>query len=253
VIFIPLGSSAATSNPVVLLPCQKLEQMLAAKATNGERTQFTVAGQVFTYRDREYVLPTIFAARNPDAGQATPSAGTAPGKTKATDAAPSPASAPVPSTTTPADSDPRVTDLIRDLEQSRTGPRRVSPAPSAPAVVTPAAPVAPAQVATADVVKTGPLSNEGSLLTSRRGRLVRLANEGGRLGFVIDNDPNSPGAAPMILQPCRVMQQMESLSAMRGDAMSFRVSGRVMVYAGKNYLLPTFFQLPPKTDIAPRQ
>jgi hypothetical protein len=91
------------------------------------------------------------------------------------------------------------------------------------------------------------------MLTNRRGRLIRLANEGGRLAFVVDNDPNSPATSPLILQPSRVMQQMESMSSVRGEAVSFRVSGRVMVFGGKNYLLPTFFQIPPKSDISSRQ
>jgi hypothetical protein len=35
--------------------------------------------------------------------------------------------------------------------------------------------------------------------------------------------------------------------------MTFRVSGQVMVFGGKNFLMPTFFQLPPRSDLSPRQ
>ena len=61
---------------------------------------------------------------------------------------------------------------------------------------------APASVPTAptpagsDATATKALSNEGTLLTNRRGRLIRLAQEGGRLALVLDNDPNSPGGTP---------------------------------------------------------
>jgi hypothetical protein len=80
-----------------------------------------------------------------------------------------------------------------------------------------------------------------------------MATEGGRLCFVSDNDANSPAGSVLILQPCRVMQQMEGMSSLRGDAMTFRVSGQVMVFGGKNFLMPTFFQIPPRSDLSPRQ
>jgi hypothetical protein len=241
-IFIPRGESASKDlGPVVLLPCQRLEQMIAAKASHGDQIEYTIAGQVFTYREREFILPTIFAIHNPAAAAPAPAPAATPAPTS-TPPSPAPANA-------TGDLDPKVADLIRDLEQSRTGPRKVSPQPAAAPASVPTAPTP----AGSDATATKALSNEGTLLTNRRGRLIRLAQEGGRLALVLDNDPNSPGGTPLILQPSRMMQQMESMASIRGDAISFRVSGRVMVFNAKNYLLPTFFQIPPKSDITPRQ
>jgi hypothetical protein len=236
-IFVPRGDHAAALAPVMLLPCQRLEQMLAAREVNGAETTFAVSGQVFTYRDREFLLPTLFAVEQKQTETPAAPKGTPEAKPKEAAAAPM------------NEADPRVADLIRDLEQSRSGPKKISPAAARPATGDAAA----KPKSDVEVVKARGLSNEGTLLTNKRGRLVRMNTEGGRLCLVMDNDPNSPGAAPLILQPCRVMQQMESMSSFKGDGVAFRVSGRVMVFNGKNYLLPTFFQIPPKSDINSRQ
>jgi hypothetical protein len=243
IIFVPKGDSLEKGHPpVMLLPCQKLEQMLAAKSINGDQSIFVISGQMFTYRDRQFLLPTIFATRQ--------------GGTQG-DASPAPAAKPSESSAATTEQDPRVTDLIRDLEQARLGPRKVSPAGvTRPVTDTPATPpITPGQSVaseTAAAHRDG-LANEGTLITNKRGRLVRMATEGGRLCFVTDNDANSPAGSVLILQPCRVMQQMEGMSSLRGDAMTFRVSGQVMVFGGKNFLMPTFFQLPPRSDLSPRQ
>ena len=46
---------------------------------------------------------------------------------------------------------------------------------------------------------------------------------------------------------------MEETAASRGDSLSFNVSGRVLVYEGRNYLLPAFFQVRQPGDIKPLQ
>lgn len=44
--------------PVVLLPCQVLQNMEDLVQERGERIAFSVSGQVFTYRGGNYMLPT---------------------------------------------------------------------------------------------------------------------------------------------------------------------------------------------------
>ena len=245
VIFVPKGDSLEKGHPpVMLLPCQKLEQMLAAKSVNGDQSLFVVSGQMFTYRDRQFLLPTMFATRQ--AGTGEPGPATAPVAT--------PSESPAATT----EQDPRVTDLIRDLEQARLGPRKVSPSgvtrqPAEGAPASSGGSLAQDVASGAAVGQREGLTNEGTMITNKRGRLVRMATEGGRLCLVTDNDANSPAGSVLILQPCRVMQQMEGMSSLRGDAMTFRVSGQIMVFGGKNFLMPTFFQIPPRSDLTPRQ
>lgn len=281
VILVPVAGSDLPL--MVVLPCQRLEQMLASRAANGPESKFLLSGQVFVYRGREFLLPTLFAisrgthsalvqtpAKNNESQPASGTGGSTPAATAPTNTNPTQPTA--------ESTDPRVSDLIRDLEASRNSQRRIMPTPTPPSAqpnasipmvpVAPPSPTPPTSPTTAPGQGTevnpandggnpagavSTLANEGTVLVSKRGRVVRLPAEGGRLALAIDNDPNSPGAAPMILQPSRMMEQLESVAAGRGEEFVLRVSGRVMVFEGKNFLLPTFYQFVPKMDVTPRQ
>jgi hypothetical protein len=45
--------------PMVMVPCSKLEYMENLTQDRGDRVKFILSGQVFTYRDVNYILPTI--------------------------------------------------------------------------------------------------------------------------------------------------------------------------------------------------
>ncbi|MBL9002514.1 MAG: hypothetical protein JNK25_15400 [Phycisphaerae bacterium] len=232
VILVPLSDS--NSPLFVLLPSQRVAQMTAARAASGPQTRFLISGQVFVYRDREFLLPSVFAVDRDPATPPDAPASSQPIQTPATDP-----------------SDPRVEDLMRDLESHRLGQRRLTPA----GVEVPG----PTQAGTKPTPEGAPsqvdptLRPEGTLLVSRRGRLVRLPSANGRLAFVIDNDPDSPAGKPLILQPCHLLERMEALASARGEDISFRVSGRITVFEGRNYLLPTFQQAIPHGDLTPMQ
>ena len=46
---------------------------------------------------------------------------------------------------------------------------------------------------------------------------------------------------------------MESWASSKGEGQTFEVSGRILTYAGRNYILPTMFQVYPVNDLEPRQ
>ena len=52
-----------------------------------------------------------------------------------------------------------------------------------------------------------------------------------------------------MLLRCRMAQKLDELAASRGDDLVVQVSGRVFVYGGRNYLLPTLAQVVPKGDV----
>lgn len=54
------GPDGASEPPMVLMPCQLLEEMEAAAAQLGEGAVMTMSGQVFVYHGRNYVLPRYF-------------------------------------------------------------------------------------------------------------------------------------------------------------------------------------------------
>ena len=72
----------------------------------------------------------------------------------------------------------------------------------------------------------------------RRGWMVRAA--GGAWSFVYEADATGLADPPVILLPCRLLERMARRAA-RGPML---VSGRVFPYHGRNYLLPTSFQIP---------
>lgn len=87
---------------------------------------------------------------------------------------------------------------------------------------------------------TPKLRREGEFILNRRGRLVR---EGGQSLFAFDADTDKAAEAPMMLVPCRVLQNMEELAQEHGSDVVFLVTGQVFTYRGANHLLPTTMKL----------
>lgn len=236
----PNGTAPANTAPVVLIPSQRAARLIASVRARKNDAAVTISGQSYVYRERPHMLVTSFTMNDePAPSQSTPN------NTTPTNTQPA---APTPTTTSTANKDPRVEELLQDLEATRPVPRQLDP--NAPATRNPAAttnpdpnststsqdPNAPTNTTTASTIA------EGTIITSRRGRLVRLASEDGRYAFAMDNDPDSPATAPMVIVPCRALQALESLAQSRGEGLQVRMTGRILVADGKNYILPTMFQ-----------
>lgn len=235
-IFVPgVSQSGAADRPMVVVPSQTLERIEAAMAAAADQ-QFVVelSGQVLTYRDREYLLPqqpsSVHAARAPDPAQSLPRPSDEPGRPE-----------PV------AGQDEAVQDLIRDLEAMRSAAKALTPSQAGGQRPQP---MPPAENAAPDAPQRA-LSPEGTLLTGRRGRVVRMG--GGDLAFAVDSDTDGVFDRPMILAPCQTLKRLEDLVRWRGEELVISLSGRVLAYQGRNYLLPTMFVVPPPSDVDPLQ
>jgi hypothetical protein len=225
-IFLPSRLNDGPAEPaMVLMECQRLSQLDGAAGAPGFSGSVMLSGQVFVYRDRHYLMPTVFSVR---AAGREPAEGAKPEQT-------------------PPSPDMRAEDLIKELESRRGGPRAVDPA----ARPERAAADAQGNDETANEVKG--LSTEGTVLILRRGRLIRRPGEEGRFAFSFDNGPGAAAPAPMTLLPCGELQQLEGLAATRGEELVYKISGRVTVYQGRNYLLPTMHQVVPPGEIVPLQ
>jgi hypothetical protein len=217
----PDARPARPEPPMILLAGQRLAQIDTAMSAPAFSGRAGIGGQVFVYRDRHYLLPTLFTPLAPDA------------EPQPKEPAPAPPS-------TPQDPDPRIEDLIKDLESQRSAPRAITPLPA------PAAQPEPDQ-------PRANLLPEGTILVFRRARLIRLADHAGRIALAFDNDPDSPAPPPMLIEPCAQLQRIESLAASRGDSTPLKVSGRVLTYKGRNHLLPTFVQAISPGEVVPMQ
>ncbi len=234
------GALRLPDSPMVLLPCQKLGQLLAVTQSLGDSARVSVSGQLFAYRDRQYMLPTAFAMVRETNGQQTPASQTPAAQTPAdqTPADQTPAAV-TPTTEARTADDPEVAELIKELETER-GQRLMQSPPAA-------------ETTEGENAEQPALTPEGTVMTNRRGRMVRLSGESGRFAFMFDNGPDSPREAPLVLLPSRLLQRMESVAATRGDEIVFNVSGRVLVYDGRNYLLPTLYRVERNDSVRPMQ
>ena len=78
---------------------------------------------------------------------------------------------------------------------------------------------------------------EGSFLISRTGRLVPAPND--RLIFVPSPEERLPGEGPTLLLPCATLERLENIWANQ----PVTVSGEIMSYHDRNYLLISDFAL----------
>jgi hypothetical protein len=260
------GDPKPTAPPLILLPnlaLQRLESALSSSDSFGEGAASTgsivgrprravISGEAFVYAGRVYLLTSVFSLPAGRAAIQTPDPAKPDPSTEQKPAADGPSQAPTADKPPAPSTDPSVQDLIRDLESRRAIPRAVDPTTSR----SPGDASEPKRTSRGAASSVSP---EGTLVESRRGRIIRAA--GGGLFFVPDSNTTAatPSDAPMGLLPCKLLETIEargggSLPAEgRGDQTQFRVSGRVVVYRGRNYLLPTLAQLLPTTDVTPLQ
>lgn len=88
------------------------------------------------------------------------------------------------------------------------------------------------------------LMREGTFLADRQGWLRPVGAERWAIVFDAAVDPGTGQTTvdpPMAVLPCLKTMEMRRIVEARAETVTFRVSGRVMVYKGRNYFLPTFF------------
>lgn len=84
-------------------------------------------------------------------------------------------------------------------------------------------------------------------MTARRGRIMRTG--AGDCTFVVDaGTAGEVAEPPMMLLPCTNLSAIESIAERMGEAATFTISGQVIVYKGRNYLLPTTYTVNRVTD-----
>jgi hypothetical protein len=214
--------------PMILVPSSNLSRMEHLAADRAEGMSFLLTGQVFAYLGRNYILPTrppvlVMSDRGAVAPDAPDTSATAP-----------------PAMTRSGRTDPEVDQLLKELESQREAP---------PAILT-----SPPMTRAPDAGSRAPDPvPEGAMISRRRGRLVRQPD--GETAFVIDTDADTSAAAdpPYTLVPCLTRERMENQAARMAEVMIFEVSGRVLAYQGRNYLIPTMFQAYPSSDLSRRQ
>ncbi|MEA2735942.1 MAG: hypothetical protein QOE14_2393 [Humisphaera sp.] len=136
-----------------------------------------------------------------------------------------------PATTRPTNRSAEET-LRQMLQPQGESARPLRPAPEAP----PADDQTSGDAAVAPGAVKRPVMREGTLLLDRLGRLTR-SDDGRTFEFTLDSDGRAMADAPMILIPNRWLMQLENRVQSSYRDLKLRVSGEVMEYRGRNYLL----------------
>jgi hypothetical protein len=173
------------------------------------RLVFELTGEVYVFGNRNYLLPThpaLLIDREPlEAAEST-----SPGDVDRDE-----------------EGEGDTTDaIIRRLE------RAVGPLPQRP---------------TADQDELGErderkLMREGAQLLDRRGSVRRTST--GAFLFVFDADAEGQADPPMALLPCQLLHRIDQHVQDAGTDAKILLSGRVFIYEGQNYLLPSVFRIP---------
>lgn len=228
VLFIPdkpahRDSRRRGERPMMLLPCQTLAAMQSS--VNGSpdplQTRVEVSGQLFVYRDRQHLLPTVFSAL-PTPPDVKPVA------------KPKPAAEEPASSVQPTD-DPEVSDMITALEARRQETQSLPKTGAAP---------------DADEQAAKSLVPEGTLITDRRGRLTRVKD---KLAIAFDGDANTRSDPAMIVIPSRALERLEASLGPTNDGVVIVMTGRVFAYRNQNYILPLLAQIEADGQLKPMQ
>ncbi len=196
---------------LTLLPCTllaSLEQLV--ESMPDEQIVFDLTGQVFVYGGRNYLMPT----HAPRLVEYVPPS------------RPQDITGDNLKTAMPDDS---AEAILRDLDRA-VGP--VVHSPRSAAAGTGDTTSRPATAGT----------TPGTTVLWRHGWMVREPN--GAWSFVFAADATGLGDPPMILLPCRMLEDMERHGLRSSPDEPLLVSGRVTRYHGRNYLLPTMFRVP---------
>lgn len=234
--------------PMVLLPNQTLSALQSSIATSPDldKTRVELSGQLFVYRERQQLLPTIFTIIRSNPAAAQPGSGQPPTKIEkppATDDSNE-------STAVKPGDDPEVADIIKQLESRRSdGPAPVSAGNASIPSAEDAAPASdPRSAERGSGSKT--LVPEGTIFTDRRGRLVRI---GDKLAIAFDGDANAAADPAMYILRSRALERLEAVAANRSGTLDVVVSGRVYAYRNQNYFLPLMAQIEPEGQLRPLQ
>jgi len=219
--------------PIVLLPNRTLASFEASIGEGVASVVVTLSGEVLAYRQRNYLIPTYYSLVSASPERAADEPGSIPASE------PDPGSPPV------AD-DPRVVDLIKDLERLQTPGRAALETSTQNRGTETLDPSVGEEDAGQALVR------DGTPLVRQRGRLVR--GGAGHWYFSTDSDQGTPGGlGPTPLLPSEVLMGLERLAEQRGEGLVAELTGRQYTYRGLRMVVPTMFVVAPPGDVSPLQ
>lgn len=245
VILEPPADAGPDAKPTAMIvaPNRMLESMESLHKDRGDNLRFTLTGQVHTYRGVNYLLIT---------SQPRPwligHAPVAPQPSELADAADQPADADADADitdATPNDADESSSDdVLNQLLGERTqAPETLEPRKREdPVANPPAIDPRPLVQGIAPDQPEPKLYEEGAFIINRTARLVR-SGDGAHPVLIFDADAAASPEPPMIVQNCKLLEEMEAIVETHGDHVPFVITGQIQTYRGTNYILPSIGKL----------
>ncbi|MEM9415397.1 MAG: hypothetical protein AAGA29_07970 [Planctomycetota bacterium] len=229
---------------MVVAPNRALESMQELVRERGKAVHMTVSGQVHAYRGVNYLMITA----PPRPMLESTAQGDAEASPEVTEAQPT---VDVPSEVEDEQEGPLSPEeeLEQLLGQRGGGPlgsegNRRTPADPGTRLpdVSRGGPAAdPVVLGTAPGQAQAELLEEGAFIVQRTGRIVR-SGDGAHALFVFDADGEEASEPPMILQACKLLEEIEATLYEYGDHLPLVITGQVQTYRGANYLLPSILR-----------
>ncbi len=259
--FLPAVEEGKPPLPAMaLLPSETYAKLEALLDSFDGSLWMSLTGEVMTYHNRNYILPTTFSSvADPTRSTAAQHADTSTRQDQPSNQIPTrpdAAAGSADASNQPAEnavSDPRIDALVQALKAQQHEPKSLDTTFSQAHSKTPNDNTLPARGA------------NGSLILNQTGRMVRTP--GGSWAVQIDNDtdtlatatesneqtPVAKATTQYLLLPCKTVQAMEFQAQQLGDRWVFQVSGNVYRMNNQMYLLPRFFVTLPPSEIDPLQ
>ena len=218
-----VDTKSKVDREMFVLPSQGLEDMVRLCDDDRPTCTFELTAEVFVYAGKNYVLPVLSTLL---AESTDPSKSTVPSSSPAL-----PNSRP---------NDVSASQIERALE-AKIGTVARSGAPTSRS----------SSGGTGFDDGTGPASSAPQMLREgriamRRGSVVRNSATGG-WRLVFDADGSGKADPSVEILPCQTLERIEKLARMSDGTLTIDVSGHILAYHNRSYLLPSSFVVPVST------
>jgi hypothetical protein len=211
------------NDPIEVLPGKWLTTMTKVSGDESEGSiVFRVWGEITSYQNRNFILPTLIAteslfgsAVSPDKANSADGSAAVQGVSKTGDSV-----------------------AIEQLRQALLTVPRIAVLELPGAMVSQQPKAAVSTAATDEPQKTDQQQKwkDGQSIIDRIGRLVPDSQEH-RFMFAFESGGATVAEAPLILQPCSLLGEMEKITQSATVPVKFRVSGCISSFQGNSYLL----------------
>lgn len=250
-------NAGRTLPPMVMMPNLNLSTLERLAEHSPAGTRLGVTGQVTVYQGLNYLLatapPLVLRVEEPAAAPTTAEPATTPsGASGASDASkPGPGSegakpmdegagSPAGTATGAKSSDePSIDEIVAKLDKAAG--RVAATAPQRSNIGIPGLGAeGRAEAGDSGTPAAGRSLVAPGVIAGRRGRIMRAAD--GAMVFMFDSGVEGGTPQPLVLLPCQNLAAVEQITERAGEGATYSVTGEVMTYRGRNYLLLRSYQ-----------